>query len=448
MFLLENIICAIFRGFMFWDISNRILRGKYSKTSSLLVFLAVSTLGNLPLFAAGPETLPFATLGYYALFLLCMVFLFRDKLATKLIYGILVFSGVGVGQVILMLFFSVLPDSFQKTINEFPNISSVFTLEFLGFLVYSLFTFGVVYLIIRVLAAMFRLIKLRRKMPRQAWFMLAPISQIMMTFAFTLPSVANSAVAQKMDASTRISLIIAVLICGVSDVFLFYAMREMDKKAMLESRLQQMEQIQLSDFQQYRLMDELYRKERMFRHDINNKLTASLSMLEYGNLHECSTLLREISEQIGSYKRQEYCENTLLNTVLSNKLGYAEELGIQVKTTIQVGELKLSPSDLCSVFSNILDNAIEACQKIPAENKPFLSLSASTLHGYLVVRCENSALSGLQADSSNHSASRGDSHAHGWGLEILRQIAQKYDGNLHVEFSDGVFRLEEILRKG
>lgn len=446
MFVVQNVISALLRGTLLWDISNRVFTPKYPRWVAWLVFSAVSVLGNLPLSMASQGVIPFGTLVYYGCFLLCMIFLYSDRLARKLIYGVSFFALLSVGQVAIVLVLSVLPEDLQTIINRFPGMTAFSSSEFLIFLVYILMSFGFCYLVLRAAVSLTKSVRGRSHLPKQWWFVLAPISQVVMIFMFVAPTMPGNNIARQMGPSFWVGLLIALLVCVVSDVSLFRIMGEMDKKALLEVRLQQMEQAQLSDYRQYQLMDKLYRQERMFHHDINNKLAASISMLEHGDKKECAILLREISDQIGSYKRQAYCENALIDTVLSNKLGYAEEFGIRVKVDVRVGQLNISPSDLCSVFSNILDNAIEACHRISPEKEAAMSLRASLYHGYLVIKCENSAPLPDDVPVPECPPKKEMPNAHGWGLEILRQIAEKYHGELRTSKSNEVFFLEEILR--
>lgn len=219
----------------------------------------------------------------------------------------------------------------------------------------------------------------------------------------------------------------------------------MDKKAELELRLRLMEQSQLSDYMQYKTVDNLYRREREFRHDINNKLITAQSLLNQGANQELSHFLQEISGTVSGYKYAEYCENSLINTVLNNKIDMANASGIRVETEVLVGNLPLPGSDLCSLFSNILDNAVEACKELPPDYEKCIRLTVRVQNNYLIVTCKNPAIHGSDSDTCT-GVSYEKNPDRGWGLGILNRMAQQYDGELHTELLDNCFSLRIILK--
>ena len=94
----------------------------------------------------------------------------------------------------------------------------------------------------------------------------------------------------------------------------------------------------------------------------------------------------------------------------------------------------VAPLDLCSMFSNLLDNAIRACEELP-EDKRIIDLSARNQGDYLLIRCDNPALEhpGNQPQGT------------GYGKKILRDIAERYHGEFQTSFADGVFTARLIL---
>lgn len=62
-----------------------------------------------------------------------------------------------------------------------------------------------------------------------------------------------------------------------------------------------------------------------------------------------------------------YTENFLVNAILSGRLGPAGNAGIRIECEVRVPEnLPIADADLCMLLSNLLDNAVEACERLPA----------------------------------------------------------------------------------
>lgn len=133
-----------------------------------------------------------------------------------------------------------------------------------------------------------------------------------------------------------------------------------------------------------------------------------------------------------------YCGNEMVNAVLRFKSRQCRENGIAV--SIQVGfpeTAGLTDRDLCSLLTNLFDNAIDACGKLP-EQRRSIKLQISRHNRYLLIVMRNPAVPGH--------VFRGPRQGHGLGLEIIKEIAEKYDGQLRCRFEEGVFRAEVVLK--
>jgi sensor histidine kinase regulating citrate/malate metabolism len=84
---------------------------------------------------------------------------------------------------------------------------------------------------------------------------------------------------------------------------------------------------------------------------------------------------------------------------------------------------------LCSVFSNMLDNAIAACVKAQSRDKPLIRLSSIVDGDYLIVKTTN------PSEKPNSKAAPG----RGYGLRILSELAERYGGNFQCHYREGVF---------
>lgn len=447
-YLLTVGLSSLCRGLLLCRLCGFFLERKYSTfvtyfsmVCSSIVFGYFSLIGYY--FSSG--LLLLGTLLYFLMLLITVLLLYKNLLITKIGYFFLVFLGIIFGQAACSAISLLLPDKISELINDPSIISSLFSLDF-AILCASIFaSFLVSYLICYMLLWLYNRIRFQREFPKDSWFILVIASQFILLFFFLILLLYEKQLYGQPSISIWIAVAIAIAICIAADVFLFHTLKEMDRKAELETRLRLMEQSQLSDYEQYRTVDSLYRQERIFRHDINNKLTAAENLLTDGKTEQASQLLQELGAHIATYRRTDYCENALINTVLNSKLGYAKSRGITEKAAMEVGELPLPQTDLCSLFSNILDNAIEACERLPQEAEKWISLKGYLKNGYLVVACQNTALPNSEKTAAPPVKSD-SSRVHGWGLEILKQVTEKYDGQLTTEYKEGTFSLQAILK--
>ncbi|HIR87690.1 MAG TPA: GHKL domain-containing protein, partial [Candidatus Fimimorpha faecalis] len=96
---------------------------------------------------------------------------------------------------------------------------------------------------------------------------------------------------------------------------------------------------------------------RKIRHDFNNQLQTAYMLLENPNLK-----ISNIPDQ--SNLRSVFCENKILDFILQSSYSHAKEVGISFNFNVVVPDsIRIEKIDLCSIFSNLLNNAIHAAQK-------------------------------------------------------------------------------------
>lgn len=103
-------------------------------------------------------------------------------------------------------------------------------------------------------------------------------------------------------------------------------------------------------------------------------------------------------------------------------------------------EIPIQDSDLCAVFANSLDNAIEACDKLP-EDQRHISIKARTDKGLFVLKVQNPSIGKTVLQNGIPTTTKKDQHSHGFGLPSIREIAARYDGSMEITEAEGMFTL-------
>lgn len=168
------------------------------------------------------------------------------------------------------------------------------------------------------------------------------------------------------------------------------------------------------------------------QHDIKNHLLVLSGLLQERKLMQAEQYLKDLR---GSYAPTASAWDTghpLLDILLREKYREAESLQASFQCDIRIPQsVGVEGVDLCILFSNILDNAIAACQKEPVGQR-FIFVSAHVRSNFLVLESENSA-SGCERIQE------------GIGLYNVRQTAEKYHGVTEIQLKDGNFRISVLL---
>lgn len=178
------------------------------------------------------------------------------------------------------------------------------------------------------------------------------------------------------------------------------------------------------------------------RHDINN-LVQIINIQLSENTTEGNKKAKEIangiSDIMGSTRTHKYCNNRIINAVLFDKAGIAEKESIKVVDDIILDDnINITDFDICRIFINLLDNAISALKSYNGNDKT-LYISCKKDDNNIYIKCENKFSETIKNPKKN-------SELHGYGLKIVKDIAEKYDGELITEIQDLTFSTFAILK--
>lgn len=180
------------------------------------------------------------------------------------------------------------------------------------------------------------------------------------------------------------------------------------------------------------------------RHDMKSHIMTVKTLLENKNISEAEQLLNELEKQVNSIKIElsESTGNPLIDAVILQNAAICESKHISFSYKLTVlPDLNISEADLSSVLSNLLNNAVEAAEK--TEN-PFIELSVSVYKSFLSIAVKNSYSHTVTISENRLISSKEDKDFHGYGTQIISDIAAKYDGDFSFE-PHATFFLTSVL---
>ncbi len=183
-------------------------------------------------------------------------------------------------------------------------------------------------------------------------------------------------------------------------------------------------------------------------HDTRHHLVALSAMASTKQNEAISGYIADLLDQYGRSPTRRYCENEVANAVLGGYIGLAESKGIKVSVELDVPqEIGMDEYELCTLFGNTLENAIEACQRIPRESAlyagRYIRLKSRVERGRLSIRMENSYHDDPSVKKGNFNSSKGARG--GIGLESVKAVLDLYQGCLNCERQDNTFIFSAVL---
>ena len=219
--------------------------------------------------------------------------------------------------------------------------------------------------------------------------------------------------------------------------------------AVQRERAQNMEHLLQLQQSYYAVLDEKMEDTRALRHDLRHHVSVLDSMIGSRQYTELGAYLSSLKRDIDAVAPKEYSKNRVVNVLANHFDSLATRQGIQFELRCDLeGELPMADADLTAILSNLLENALEACERMEPGGR-FIRTGIAQLGSALNIRVVNSANRGLVPEVARDpetlfaSARTTDQHPSlkakgrtGYGLYSIRMIAKKYSGQSEVAWDE------------
>ena len=179
--------------------------------------------------------------------------------------------------------------------------------------------------------------------------------------------------------------------------------------------------------------------ERIFRHDARHRDSILISYLENGEVEGAKEFLKKELAEIEKNAKIPFCENTLINAVLSEYRTKAEQEGLEFSARIQMPkEFSCDEAEFCVMLSNLLENSLDAA-------KSYIAISIKHLNHQLSLNVKNDYEGELKKSAENNYLTT-KPQGSGLGLKSVEAILKSNSGFLKIEDTDGVFDVFATLK--
>lgn len=193
-------------------------------------------------------------------------------------------------------------------------------------------------------------------------------------------------------------------------------------------------------YQYYLEKEKQEEKVRSIYHDMKNHLL----LLERGQVpDETRRLAERIRNEISGYEGYMQTGNRFLDIILNDKMQKAKEGNIDFSVLVDFSEISFIDSlDISTIFGNGIDNALEACVKLPPE-KRIVIVKGCKRKNFVLILIENNFAQ--QEDRIQWATDKDDVFMHGFGIANIRRAVSKYGGECKIVAENGRFFLTIII---
>ena len=266
---------------------------------------------------------------------------------------------------------------------------------------------------------------------RLPWYaLLFPITQLSLWWCMMSLVLADEAA----GAAWIVAGVFLLLLCVVTDLLLFKALRQSTQLHMTLQRQQLVESSLEAQRKRNQTLEQAAEEAAHVRRELSARLLEAAELLQDHRTEAARSCMDSTPALYPPPARS--CAHPVADAILSEKLALCRRETLPVDCQVQIpAELQIPGAELCAVLGNLMDNAIEACRRLPEDVPGGITVRGRVNGGFLTLRVQNPVSGGETAAPAGGTLL----DHHGWGLSIVRQIAERRGGRLTVEQTDGQF---------
>lgn len=239
-----------------------------------------------------------------------------------------------------------------------------------------------------------------------------------------------------------ILLIVNIVSILALNIFITNIFESISRNNELKNQLLLHEELSKLQYEYYGAIENKYNSSRKLIHDVKNHIHTIENLYkaqEHEKARAYSENMYRLFEELG---QKQFTSNKTLNIILNDKYQKAIRNNITLKCFVETAELDfIKDIDLTTIFANLLDNAIEAAQESVGEKE--ICLKLAKFNDFLVINISNTTNEELitkgnllRTTKKNHS---------GLGLQNVKLALSKYQGNMTINYHEGVFTVNIVI---
>ena len=212
-----------------------------------------------------------------------------------------------------------------------------------------------------------------------------------------------------------------------------------------QDAIQARHRIELENQAVYSLLSKIEEQEendlyvRRMRHDLRNHLIALRYVVANGEDKKAIEYLDSMLDEAVSFESRIKTGNLIMDGILTQKIGTAHKSHVAISVSADFSPLEyIEKTDLCIIWGNLLDNALEACEKV-TDVPRFINIRGRRIGETVVYRIENSFHDNLEFSGGIPITTKSEKHLHGIGLKSVLRTLEKYGGTITFLKKENIF---------
>ncbi len=239
------------------------------------------------------------------------------------------------------------------------------------------------------------------------------------------------------DGDAPLSVVIFAFILMVTNIAIVYVISSIERATQQEQDLRLLRQQISIQTENYGALKKDYSMQRKTTHDFERHISVLRDLLERGEYTSAREYVCQLQADrtlkvfsISSY-------HPVVDVVLNQKHQIAQEHGINMQVKVNdLSSVEIPTNELVVLLSNLLDNAIEACMKLPGGGEIVCSIVKED-GIYISVRNTSEPVNIFHGEIAT---TKSDTTEHGYGLPAVKYILNQLNAEYTFAYQDGWFQ--------
>ncbi len=232
----------------------------------------------------------------------------------------------------------------------------------------------------------------------------------------------------------------------VAGIMILYVYQSRICELLAEKELSNINAMLKAQYDKYRNYQSTFDVINMKYHDLKHQIAGLRADMSDAQRQQW---IDSLEKELESYSPELETGNSVLDTLIAGKMMNCRANNIKL-TCVADGNLLdfMHVADICTIFGNALDNAIESVTLIEDPEKRLVNLSVSPKKNFLLIQINNYCENQIKLKNGYPVTTKADKFSHGFGLKSIRYTVEKYHGTVNFDVNNNWFELKILIPHG
>ena len=232
----------------------------------------------------------------------------------------------------------------------------------------------------------------------------------------------------------------------IAGIMILYVYQSRICELLAEKELRNIHSMLKAQYDKYRNYQSTFELINMKYHDLKHQIAGLRAEMSD---EERKKWIDSLEQELESYSPELETGNSVLDTLIAGKMMNCRANNIKI-TCVADGDILdfMHVADICTIFGNALDNAIESVTMIEDPEKRLIHLAISQKKNFILIQINNYCENNITMKNGYPVTTKADKGNHGFGLKSIRYTVEKYHGTLNFDLKDNWFELKILIPQG